>query len=192
MPVAGIVMAQSLRSPHQVASEPAGSALHVRALLVGAGAIVGAALALPAAWIWVQVADPPSAVLSENGVYLGELELDRLVGLTWWFLAIGLVFGTVAGLAVAWRGQRHGLGTVVAALALTGVASYLTYRFGHDIFGKDVDQQVKQAKVGDLITTDMRVESMVAFLGWPVGGLIGVLAGVASWPKPAPRAPRVQ
>lgn len=185
-------MAQSLRSPHQVASEPAGSALHVRALLIGACAIVGAVLALPAAWIWVQVADPPSAVLSAKGVYLGELELDRLVGLTWWFLVIGLVFGTVAGLAVAWRSHRHGMATVVAALALTSVASYLTYRFGHDIFGRDVDQQVRQAQVGDLITTDMRIESLVAFLGWPVGGLIGVLAGVASWPKPPPGGPRVQ
>jgi len=51
---------------------------------------------------------------------------------------------------------------------------------------------VKQAKVGDLITTDMRIESVVAFLGWPVGGLIGVLAGVASWPKPSRSAPRVE
>ncbi|MBA2772944.1 MAG: hypothetical protein H0U36_02715 [Nocardioidaceae bacterium] len=185
-------MAQSLRSPQQMLTEPAGSPLHVRALLVGACALVGAVLALPAAWIWVQVADPPSAVLSETGVFLGEVELDRLVGLTWWFLAIGLAFGVVAGLAVAWRGHRHGLATVVAALALTSVASYLTYRFGHDLFGRDVDQQVQQAQVGDRITTDMRIESLVAFLGWPVGGLVGVLAGVASWPKAPRGAPGVQ
>lgn len=185
-------MAQRLTSPRYVQSELAGSTLQARALLVGGCAVVGAVLALPAAWIWVQVADPPSALLSAKGVFLGEAELDRLVGLTWWFLTIGLVFGTVTGLAVAWRGHRHGLGTVVAALALTCVASYLTYRFGHDIFGADVDQQVTQAQVGDLITTDMRIESLVAFLGWPVGGLIGVLAGVASWPKPPRDAPHVE
>ncbi len=179
----------------RVPFELAGSSLRVRALLVGSCAIAGAVLAFPAAWVWVELSDPPRAVLSAKGVFLGEVELDRLVGLSWWFLAIGLGFGIVAGLVIGWRGQRHGLAVVLAVLALSVVASYLTSRIGHDIFGQDVDQQVKQAQVGDFITTDMRIESLIAYVGWPVGGLIGVLAGVSRWPKPGQRgnrAPSVQ
>lgn len=166
--------------------EPAGSSWRARAVLVVVGAVAGAVLAVPAGWLWVQLADPPSGMLdSSRQVLFGEIEADQVVGATWWFLVVGMAFGVVTGVALSWRGYRHGIATVIAVLALSTTGSFVSYVVGHEVFGADVAQQLAAAETGDRITADVRLTSDIAYLGWPMGGLLGVLVGVVSWPKSA-------
>ena len=58
--------------------------------------VAGAALAVPAAWVWASVADPPRAVLTARGVSFGESQLNQQSEITLWFLVVGLAFGTAA------------------------------------------------------------------------------------------------
>ncbi len=152
-------------------------------VLIVVCAVAGAVLALAAGWIWVAVANPPSAQLTAEGVFFGEAELDQESGVTFWFMVVTLAFGVVSGLVVAWRGYRYGVGTVLAVLVLSVVGSWLTFQFGHHLFGADVQAQLDTADVGDTITAEVALGTNIAYLAWPVGGLIGVLAAVFAWPK---------
>ncbi len=169
--------------------EPPTSSLSARVVLVAVCAAGGAVFAIPAAWVWSRVAGPPSAPLKSDGlVSYGEQSLDQLVGVAMWFIVVCLAFGIVSGLVVAWRGYSYGVASVVAVVALSAVASWLTYKLGHDVFGPDFDGQVKAAQIGDEITYDLTIQTKVAYLSWPIGGLIGAVAGVSAWPKPTQSA----
>lgn len=145
--------------------------------------VAGALMGMPAGFIWVRLSDPPSAALTSDGVYFGETELNQQVGVTLWFLAIGVALGLAAGLVVGWLGHRHGVTTVIAVLALCGAAALVTYLAGVHIFGPDEQAQLAGAAVGDQITSGMGVETKVALLGWPIGGLVGALAAMFGWPR---------
>ncbi len=163
--------------------DPESTSVQAKIVLVAVCAVAGAVLAIAAAWIWVAVADPPSAQLTAEGVFFGVAELDQESGVTFWFMVVTLAFGVVSGLVVAWRGYRFGVVTVVAVLVLSVIASVLTYWVGHLVFGADVQAQLETAEVGDTITSEVTLGTKVAYLAWPVGGLIGVLAAVFAWPK---------
>jgi hypothetical protein len=151
----------------------------------------------------VQLADPPSTRLSSQGFDFGELAFDQVSGITFWFLAIGLVAGLVLGLVAALFGRRHGVVTVVAIFVMCWVGTTLTLWLGIHVFGPDhpVDfvalftAQPKERSVmlkdfhdGDLLVSTLRLSTIVGLLGWPVGGMLGALAGAVFWPK-APKAP---
>ena len=170
--------------PGGPAAEAQSSSVGARVLLVFACAVAGAALALVAGWAWVTVSDPPSAELTaQGGIFVGEAEYDQQVGVTLWFIVVTLLFGVISGLAVAWRGYRHGLVVVLAILAMSIGGSLLTARFGIDLFSADPRAQLATAKPGDLITSEVNIGTKIAYLGWPIGGMIGAMAGVSGWPK---------
>jgi len=147
-------------------------------------AVAGAALGIPAGFIWITAADPPSAALTTDGVFFGETELNQQVGVTLWLLAVGVTLGLLAGLVVGWFGRRHGVVTVLAVLALCATATLVTYWTGVHLFGPaDESTQLAGAQVGDQITRDLEVGTLVAHLGWPIGGLVGVLVAMFRWPQ---------
>lgn len=171
-------------TPYESVAEPDTSPVQAKVVLVVACALAGVLLALAAAWVWVTVADPPSAKLTaQGGVFFGEVELDRQVGVTLWFIVVTLAFGIISGLVVAWRSYRHGLVVVLAIIVMSVVGSWLTSRFGADLFGADPRAQLETAEVGDLITSGVGVGTRIAYLGWPIGGLVGAMVGVSWWPK---------
>jgi len=181
-------------SDHELAAYPSldGSSLSARAaresspqariVFVAVAGVVGAGLALPAAWLWSKVANPPHASLTPDGVFFGESQLNQLVGVTLWFLLIGAAFGFVAGALVGWYGRRFGVLTVVAVLVLSVVATYLSSRLGIHMFGPDEREQAKAAAVGDSITSSLEVASAIGYLGWPIGSMVGVVAAMLAWP----------
>ncbi len=149
---------------------------------VAASMLAGAVLAVPAARVWVEVANPPTAPLTDQGVFLGDLQLNQQSEITLWFLVVGTGFGLLAGLVMGWPGQRRGVVTVVAVVALCAVASGLTAYLGISVFGPDATAQAAGAAVGASITTDLSVGSPLVFLGWPIGGLVGACLGIYMWP----------
>jgi hypothetical protein len=173
------------------------SSTRERVLFVLGCVAVGAIASLPAGWLWARLADPPTATVTSNGLKFGELEFDQVVGVTMWFMFIGLAFGLVLGAAVGWMGRRHGAVTVIAVLGLCLAGTGLTMVWGAHLFGPDnainmVDLFTSSARsplhdagVGDVLSSELAVRSSVAYLGWPIGGLLGAILGIFGWPKPA-------
>jgi hypothetical protein len=145
---------------------------------LGAGAIAG----IPAGWAWTQLASPPAGVLTSSGVVLGETELNQEVGVTMWFLLTGVTVGLLLGFLSAWRGSRYGVTAVLAVVAACFLGSLVSYWTGVHLFGPDAKAQLASAKVGQHVTTPVSVGTKIAFLGWPVGGLFGVLGAISWWP----------
>lgn len=151
-------------------------------------ALVGLALAPLAGWLWVVLADPPRAPLySDGGIYLGEQALNQQAGVTLWFLVIGAAFGVAAGLAVGWFGSRFGWLTVVAVLVLCVIGSVVSRYAGAHVFGPDPRAEAAAASTGDLIRVGVQLDTWIAYLGWPIGGVLGALAAIAGWSRQEPQ-----
>lgn len=150
--------------------------------LFGACALAGAVLALLAAWLWVTLSNPPRVPLAAHGgIFLDEQALNQQSGVTLWFFVIGVGFGTVSGLVVGWLGQRFGWLTVLAVLLLCVVGSLASGYVGMHVLGADPRAEATGAQVGDLIRINVSLDTRVAYLGWPIGGLVGVLAAISGW-----------
>lgn len=150
----------------------------------GACVLAGLLLSPVVGWLWVSLADPPSVPLAANrGLYLGEQALDQQSGVTLWFLVVGAAFGAVAGVVVGWFGRRVGWPVVFAVLVLCVVGSLGSRYLGVHVFGPDPQEASAHAQVGTLIQIDVRLDTWVAYLGWPIGGLLGVLAAIAGWTR---------
>jgi hypothetical protein len=189
-------------TPYPVADAPPESAedsssVRERVVFVLLCITAGAIAAVPAGWLWAKLADPPTATLTANGLSFGELEFNQVTGVTLWFMVIGAVFGLVLGAVVGWIGQRHSYVTAMAVLAMCLVGSAVTMVCGTHLFGPDngIDMvalftstsraPLKDVQIGDVIRSELAVRSDIAYLGWPVGGLIGALAAMFGWPKGA-------
>ncbi|MGH3631959.1 MAG: hypothetical protein ACRDRL_31525 [Sciscionella sp.] len=160
--------------------------------LVGC-ALVGVVLAFLGGWLWVRLGNPPQAPVVSGGASvgasLGELQISELAKTTVWFLVIGAVLGALAGLAVGWLGRRRGVWAVFGLLALCGAATVLSWVFGQYLFGADLDAQLQHAAVGSMVRLGVSLGTPVAYLGWPIGGLAGVLAAAFFWSGPGDRPP---
>jgi hypothetical protein len=166
---------------YEPVEEPA-SSLRDRAIYVAIAAAAGVVFGIVGGWLWSVVADPPTGVLTDRGVFLtDELSYNQQVLMTLWFLIVGAGLGLVAGALFGLRGRRHGVTVVVAVLVLTAIAAGVSAWLGIHVFGPDPDSQIAHSAVGDPITSALEIETFVAYLGWPIGGLLGVLATVSTW-----------
>jgi hypothetical protein len=147
--------------------------------------LAGAVLAVPAAWIWASVANPPRAELTTRGVSLGESQLNQQSEITLWFLVVGFAVGAAAGLVAGLVGRRRGVATVAAVVAMCLVGAALTAFLGISVFGPDAEAELARSAVGESITSDLRVDSLLAYLGWPIGGLAGLCVAIYTWPVTA-------
>lgn len=171
--------------------EPAGeqaeptSSYRQRAAFVLLSAVVGLLLAFPTALVWVHLAPPPRAPLTRHGVLFGEVQLNQEIVVSLWFLIVGLVAGVVAGVLVAIFGYRHGLMAPFAVLVACVVGTAATAVLGIFVFGPNVAAEAATAHVGTIVSDPMSVQTSVAYLGWPIGGGFGAMAGMVGWPKPS-------
>jgi ABC-type uncharacterized transport system permease subunit len=132
----------------------------------------------------VTLADPPTVrVASDGGLYLGEQALNQQSGVTLWFLVVGLVVGALAGLVTGWFARRFGWPTVVGVLVLCVVGAVGSRYLGQHVFGPDPVAAAAHATVGTPIQLDVRLDTWVAYLGWPIGGLLGALVAITCWSR---------
>lgn len=164
--------------PTSTTGSPARGVLVLLGIAGGAGVVLG----VVAGWLWVSLSDPPRIRLAaDGGAYLGEVALNQQAGITMWFLAIGVVLGLVAGALVGWFGQRFGWLAVLAVLVLCTVATLESRYLGVHVFGADAASEVASAHPGDLIRLGVKLDTLVGYLGWPIGGLLGALGAIAFW-----------
>jgi hypothetical protein len=149
--------------------------------------LTGAAAGVPAGWLWTRLASPANGTLTSGGVVLGETALNQEVGVTMWFLLTGVAVGLLVGLVFSWRGSRYGVTVVVAVALACCLGSLVSYWTGVHLFGPDAKTELASARVGQHIAVPLSVGTKIAFLGWPVGGLSGVLVAISRWPRTAER-----
>jgi hypothetical protein len=87
-------------------------------------------------------------------------------------------------------GRRLAPATVVAAVLAGAVASGLAAWSGIHVFGPDLESQLTDASPGDYVHTALTITADVAYLGWPIGALIGLVAVTALMPSGAFKTPR--
>jgi hypothetical protein len=144
--------------------------------------LTAAAAGVPGALLWTKLASPPAGVLTSTGVVFGETQLNQDVEVTMWFLATGVAVSFVVGLLSALRGSRYGVPVVLVVVVACCVGSLVSYWLGVHVFGPDTKAELASAKVGQHITAPLSVGTRIAFLGWPVGGLVGTLVAIWWWP----------
>ncbi|MBA3264776.1 MAG: hypothetical protein H0T14_00170 [Nocardioidaceae bacterium] len=146
---------------------------------IAAGAVVG----LPGAALWVWLADPPAVEVTTSGAFFGEAELNSQVEVTLWFFAVGAVLGLVCGLVAGALGNRHGVVTVLAVLTLSAVASGVSAYVGVAHWGSAGSLESEPPALGATLESGVEITSKVAYLGWPIGGLIGAATAISRWPR---------
>jgi len=188
----------SVVPPTDETAEGPDSSTAERLVYVAVCVVAGLVAALPAAWLWVHFADPPSTTFTQGSISFGEVGFDGVSSITFWFLVIGFVFGLGIGLVAAWFGRRHGIITVIAILLSSLIGTALMYWFGVHLFGPEhpVDfvalfnaDTAERARMlasysnGDKLVSSLNLTSNVALLGWPIGAMIGTLVAAYFWPK---------
>jgi hypothetical protein len=148
---------------------------------------------------WAALADPPKALITQRidesgdlvrGAFLvSEVSYDHQVTVTLWFLAVGIVGGLVAGALIGLLGRRLGPVTVGAAVLMSAVATGIAAWSGITMFGPDGPHD-QAGSLGDLVPTALSITSDVAYLGWPIGALLGVLIATAVLPTTAFKTPQ--
>lgn len=146
--------------------------------------VAGVIAAFPAAALWVWLADPPVVTVTSSGAFFGEAELNQQSEVTLWFLAIGTLLGLVSGLIVGAAGNRHGAVTVLAVLVLCTVATAVSAYVGITVWGPDAPSQADTGPgVGAVVESRLEIDSVIAYLGWPIGGLAGAVAAITRWAR---------
>jgi hypothetical protein len=139
---------------------------------------------------WAALADPPKALITQRGAFLvSEVSYDHQVTVTLWFLVVGIVGGLVAGAVIGLLGRRLGPVAVGAAVLMSAVATGLAAWSGIHAFGPD-GPQPHAGSPGDLVPTALSITSDVAYLGWPIGAMLGVLIATALLPTSAFKTPQ--
>lgn len=143
----------------------------------------GVAGAFLSGWLWVLLASPPQVAVASNGnAYPTELQYTQLATSALWFLVVGVVLGLVAGLLGGWYGARYGAWAVLGILILCGIGTAGGGQLGLHLFGTGADAAQIQAAAGaGTVSVGVRMSGWVSYLGWPIGGLAGVVLATLGW-----------
>jgi hypothetical protein len=162
---------------------PPPSSWRARAGFLLACGLAGVAMGVVTGWLWDRLADVPRGLFFEGEIYYDESQLNVQSEVTMWFFAIGVILGIAVGLGAGLLGRRHGVVTVAAVLLLSLLATVVGAWCGIHWFGPDVEAAKAAASDGDELTGGLEIATWVAYLGWPIGGLAGLLVAIAAWPR---------
>lgn len=125
---------------------------HVAVVIV-AGALVGAVLGALWEWVWT----PPTGAAWQGEWFLDPDGVGQDVSSTGWFTLIGVVGGIVYGSLAARWGLRRPLATLVGVVLGSFAVTYVMYHVGHAL-GPD-DPRVLALTTGDWepIVSDLRL-----------------------------------
>lgn len=150
---------------------------------VASTAAVGVVLGLVGGAAWAAVASAPAALRTSTGLVLGETQLDQQVGVTMWFLVTGVVVGVLVGCVVCWKGSPYGVLAVAAALVAAALACFVSYWSGVHLFGPGSADASAGSSGTRRVVVSLSVDTDAAYLGWPVGSLLGAVAAISAWPR---------
>lgn len=163
------------------------TALLVRALLVTAVVLIAAGVL--GAWLWTQLADPPTFRVVKANAVMGEEQAGRQFGVDLSYALIGLGLSAPLGFLAGWRWHRVGWPLVVAAAVGAGLGAVVAWRVGIAWGPADPATLWRGAQVGDRLPEQLDVHAEGLLLSWPVGALVGVLLAVLVFWRPSRSRP---
>jgi hypothetical protein len=143
-----------------------------------------------AAWLWAQLADPPSfQVLAQKSAIMDEEESARQFGVDLTYATIALALAVPLGLVTGWRWHRVGWPQVVAVAGGAGIAAVVAWQLGTVLGPDEPGSLVDSAQVGDLLPEQLDVHATGMLLVWPVGALVGLIVAVLVFSRPSTPRP---
>jgi hypothetical protein len=123
--------------------------------------------------LWSVVVTPAEFTKLANGGAMGEEDLGKKFGADGWYVVIAVLAGLLAGLVLSWWRSRDPV--VNAGLLVVGsvVAAALMAVVGHLLGPGDPEAALRAAKLGAKVPERLDVDTLVAYLAWPVGALAG-------------------
>ena len=126
---------------------------------------------------WLLVKPPAYEVNSNGGATTSERGLTEFIAADAWFCAVGLVVGSLIGLA-AWRWLRTLGWTIVLVVLICATASALTcWLVGYRLGPGDFSARLAAAQPGDLVPIPLTLRARASLLVWPFFAIIPVLLG---------------
>ena len=127
---------------------------------LGVAAVI-AVLGFPIGWLWSSVAPWLPGVVEPDGLFLAQPYGEQRAGAETWYIMLSIGAGIIIAI-VAWVALRRFRGPLmVAALAVGGIAaSWLAWRFGHNIGRGHARTVAAHGKVGQivLVPPDLRIK----------------------------------
>ena len=134
--------------------------------------------------LWPQLVDPVVVTRAEDGLLTGEVALgDRFDTVGWYSLLSGGCALVLAVLLSLWR-RGHEVVTLLAVLAGSCVAAWLSAQVGTWVGPDDPAQVLRDAEVGATAPDRVALAADVAYLVWPIAALVGSVVVLFSRPEP--------
>lgn len=149
--------------------------------------VVFVAAGLGAGWLWEHWWTPKLGVVYDGEYYPGTRIVTGGINYDFprqahdfdavaTFLLIGLVAGLVLGVLAALLARRSELVTLGAVVVGSALACLVAYRLGVHLGPADPGPLVESAADGAVLPSNLTVQGMSPFVGWPVGALVGLAA----------------
>lgn len=135
-------------------------------------------LGVAAGFVWEWLADPAEWQVRDSGIVMTEAGSTGQFSVIVVFVLVGAVASLVWGSLTAWTLRDLGWVLTPFIIALTLVASLITWRLGVHL-GPPDPSSVSGVSVGDRIPSELAVDGMSPFLVWPIFGLVGLIG--ATW-----------
>lgn len=131
------------------------------------------AVGLVGGLLWLWLADPAQWQVRENGIVLTEGAAKGQFSVIVTFVLIGVVGSLLSGALAAWTMPTLGWLLTPFVVVLAVAASLITWRIGVDL--GPAGPHAGEGAVGDLISSQFKVDALAAFVVWPVAALLGVV-----------------
>lgn len=148
------------------------------AVIVAAFLVAGLVVGL----VWPHLYDPAVAVRTREGISTDEVQLAKKFASDGWFIVLGMGVGLVLGLLLMLTRHTHEVVTLVAIAVAAAAAAYLAAKLGAAMGPADPESILKNADVGTSAPTQVRLESSVGYLIWPLSASLGALLVLLGWP----------
>ncbi len=144
-----------------------GRALAVVALFAGVGAACG--------WLWFSAVDAAlGGVQDGEWLYEDFPAIGRVFEATALYVAIGVVAGALLGVVTAVLVRRAEVLILVAVLAGSALAAWLSYRVGLSLSPPDPQTLAADLPDGSRLDGNLVMPGRSPFIAWPLGGLLGL------------------
>ncbi|MGA8255967.1 MAG: hypothetical protein WB767_05260 [Nocardioides sp.] len=142
-------------------------ALLVVAVFAGVGAACG--------WLWFTVWTPPSGGV-QDGVWLYEdfASIGDVFDATALYVVVGVGVGALLGVLTAVLVRRAELLMLVAVLAGSALAAWLSYRVGLHLSAPDPTTLAAGLPDGTQLDGNLELPGRSPFIAWPLGALVGL------------------
>lgn len=150
------------------------------ASMFGVAALV---VGIVAAVIWRLVVQLPSYdVQSDGSATVSERALTEFFTADAWYVALGVVFGAIIGIATWQRFKSLGWVSAFLAAGLGALAGVTCWQLGQLLGGAPFDERLASAQPGDRVPIALALHSPSALAVWAFAAVTPILLGSALGP----------